>query len=370
MKTCIQCFPEPLITKTPAYVANPAETAALNGHPACLQLAHTQGYPLDSTAAINASSSGNMDCLRYLHKHMPEAAWKADGISLIAAKYGHLDCLTYAIENGVPFFGAAGFAADRGHLNCLKYALEKGASKEYITYLAAQGGHLDCLKYAFENGCPWAVLTTMMAAQGGHLDCLSYAHKNGAPMDNSHLTLYATQSSNIDCLKYLHENGVPWHERITKEAANYNKLDILRYVCENGAPIHPDALSAAAEWGHFECARYLHDKGAPFSQNRWVSAPAPGPRFVKCIANLYYTIPEGWESVWDCKVLWPTLMEHGFCPPTLSPEWNAFTTTRCNVFKYELIKVAWHPKRHVDWCLPFDYQDWFTSINKKRKHLS
>ena len=46
---------------------------------------------------------------------------------------------------------------------------------------AASEGHLECLTYAHENGCPWHERTCSYAAEFGHLECLKYAHENGCP---------------------------------------------------------------------------------------------------------------------------------------------------------------------------------------------
>jgi len=44
-------------------------------------------------------------------------------------------------------------------------------------------GHLDCLKYAHENGLlHWNADTCLNAAFNGHLDCLKYAVENGCPI--------------------------------------------------------------------------------------------------------------------------------------------------------------------------------------------
>ena len=353
---CTQCFKEGTET-------NAASNAAFNGHLDCLRLAHTKGHLLKARALDNAATWGYIDCLRYLHKHIPDDIWKVNSLtSLLAAKYGHLECMAYAIENGVPFFHATRFAAERGHLDCLKYALEKGGRKEEVAFWAALNGHLACLKYAFENGCPWDDFVIRMAAEHGHLDCIRYAHENGAPIDSSQNSLCAATGGNLDCLKYMHENGIPWHELTILEGTRHKEPDIIRYAYENGAPIHPDALSSAITWGNFECARYLHDKGAPFNP---LKLGRIGMTQIQCITRLYYTIPDC--ALWSCEYIRPILMENGFCPPTLTNEWKAFTTTRCNVFKYELIKVSWHPERHVDWCLPHNYQDWFVSINKRKR---
>ena len=46
---------------------------------------------------------------------------------------------------------------------------------------AKKYGHLECLQYAHENGCPWDEWTCSKAAENGHFECLKYAHENGCP---------------------------------------------------------------------------------------------------------------------------------------------------------------------------------------------
>ena len=48
---------------------------------------------------------------------------------------------------------------------------------------AAKYGHLEVLKWARENGCPWDEVTCAYAAKGGHLDVLKWARENGCPWD-------------------------------------------------------------------------------------------------------------------------------------------------------------------------------------------
>jgi len=61
-------------------------------------------------------------------------------ISYKEAFYGHIDCLTFAWELGVPYW------VNEFHQI---FWISSACS------LAAMGGHLDCLKYLHENGCPW-----------------------------------------------------------------------------------------------------------------------------------------------------------------------------------------------------------------------
>lgn len=134
-----------------------------------------------------------------------------------APSYGHVDCLSFALEIKVPWFlhpwfkadEACAQAASRGHLECLKYADEMGCRWDSETCeKAAEGGHLDCLRYAHENGCPWSYKTCEKAAEGGHLECLKYAHENGCPWDSS-TCAKAAEGGHVDCLWYAHENGCP-----------------------------------------------------------------------------------------------------------------------------------------------------------------
>ena len=55
---------------------------------------------------------------------------------------------------------------------------------------AAKYGHLECLKYAHENGCPWDEVTCSEAAENGHLECLKYAHENGCPWDEEMFEMF------------------------------------------------------------------------------------------------------------------------------------------------------------------------------------
>ena len=92
----------------------------------------------------------------------------ADGACVCACKYGYIDCLRYAHENG-----------------CL-------LNKFIYVHMAAQNGHIDCLQYLHENGCPWSKLMCTEAAENGQIDCLRYLHENGCPWDE-YTCAYAAQ---------------------------------------------------------------------------------------------------------------------------------------------------------------------------------
>ena len=117
-------------------------------------------------------------------------------ICYIIAKYGDLECLKYAHENGCPWEYTYHTAAENGHLDCLKYAHENGCTWDEDTCSsAASNGHLDCLKYAHENGCTWDEDTCRYAAENGHLNCLKYAHENDCLLDKNMSIDIATRYS-------------------------------------------------------------------------------------------------------------------------------------------------------------------------------
>ena len=125
-------------------------------------------------------------------------------------KYGHLDCLKWARENGCPWDrSTCECAALHGHLDCLKWLRKnKCPSDAWTCAYAALNGHLKCLKWLRTDGCPWDKQTCSYAVANGHLDCLRWAHKNGCPWGR--LTCAEARfGRSLDCVKYARDNGCP-----------------------------------------------------------------------------------------------------------------------------------------------------------------
>jgi hypothetical protein len=97
-------------------------------------------------------------------------------------------------------------------------------------------GHLECLRYAHENGCQWDIFTCYYASLFGHLECLKYAHENGCPWDEDTCS-GASSDGHLECLKYVHENGCPWDKSACFNASVVGQLECLKYAHENGCPI-------------------------------------------------------------------------------------------------------------------------------------
>jgi hypothetical protein len=178
-------------------------TASKYGHLDILILAHNNGAYLSSNICTTASSNGHLDCLIWAHENGYEIDIYA---SVEASKNGHLDCLMYAIENNCQFhLQICGYAGEQGHLDCLKYLRQNGGpwQKNTLEYIG-HGGHLDCLIWAHENGCPKIDNLCKHIVGGGNLECLIWALNIGY----SSFEFVGCHVSNIEqliCHHYMHD---------------------------------------------------------------------------------------------------------------------------------------------------------------------
>lgn len=79
---------------------------------------------------------------------------------------------------------------------------------------AAREGHLMCLQFACESGIPWQSATTFWAARDGHLEVLQFAHEQNKIWDRD-TTLTAARYNELQCLKYIYEqcgNEIGWDD--------------------------------------------------------------------------------------------------------------------------------------------------------------
>ena len=232
---------------------------------------------------ISAASEGYIQILRYLLRDDSSVPNSGRGntvrdiykvsrndyrICSAAVRYGHLDCLRLAHEEGCGMdpINSCTLAAWHGHLNCLEYAHKNGCEWDVDTCrAAADGGHLECLIYAHENGCPWDELTTTAAVTKGHFECLKYAHEKQCKW-MQFVCKIAAENGHLDCLIYAHEEGCPWSYGTAACAAKGGHLKCLRYVFQNGCGWSDDAAGYAAEHGHLSCLAFMHEKRLPLGQ--------------------------------------------------------------------------------------------------------
>jgi hypothetical protein len=56
---------------------------------------------------------------------------------------------------------------------------------EILILYAAKYGHLELLRWALDNGCPWDAETRPRAGLGGHLELLKWARAKGCPWERA-----------------------------------------------------------------------------------------------------------------------------------------------------------------------------------------
>ncbi len=159
-------------------------------------------------------------------------------LMILLVKYGQLDLLKFAIDNGCELnFNTCQIAAYHGHLNILIWAKEHGYELNRNTCTFAAGnGHLDIIKWAKANGCKWDATTCEMAATNGHLKCLKWIKKNGCEWD-SWTCRMAAANGHLDCLKWARKYRCPWDEYTHLCAERNGHLEVLNWALENGCPI-------------------------------------------------------------------------------------------------------------------------------------
>jgi len=178
--------------------------AANYGHLECLKYLHEVAKaPWDSRTANWAASNGHLHILEYLVER--EYDEYNEFACANAAGNGHLDCLKYLHEEAkAPWdWKTANRAASNGHLHILEYLVERKYDEfqynEYVCVVAAEYGHLDCLKFLHETAkAPWDEWAVRYAHEYHHPECLQYLLDNDCPLPEGlryeYGVLYASES--------------------------------------------------------------------------------------------------------------------------------------------------------------------------------
>jgi hypothetical protein len=269
-----------------------------------------------------AAAAGFLPVVKYLH----EVCRESGSVVEAAAQHGHLDCLQYAVEQGIPWNQAMleDAAAMGGNFECLLYALRlsdtkraQGPESPTVCAAAAKFGHFNCLKLAHMHGRPLTHVFTAALIEG-HFDCLQYAVENGHRVDYhdcritarlgfTSCTAYLYQQllkrgslppiyardlcreaamyGSLGCLQALHEAACHWDEEITLTAAEGGHTDCLEYALHHGCPLGADVAWRTARMGSVEILRLIHAAGAPFSTEETLVAAERG--HLPCLQYLH-----------------------------------------------------------------------------------
>jgi hypothetical protein len=250
------------------------DSATKDGYMDCVRWAIKNGLTFSSEAYKNCALNDHYYSLEYLYEHKKQShdqSWTDPNImcNVINSSFYPLDTVKFLHKNGCRLTSdLCTCAAESCEIDVLKYLHTNGCPWDESTCSgAAWGGDIECLKYAHLNKCKWNSETCHLAAGHGHLDCLMYAHKHGCPIGNS--AERASRENHLECLKYAHENGSPLTEKCCQSAANIfgNHLECLKYLFAHNCPRSHWACSMTGVKDDIETLKYVHENGCELNAN-------------------------------------------------------------------------------------------------------
>lgn len=206
--------------------------ALQNGHPDCLSYWHRAGvthrekkdiWHSDPIDTIYAAGRPSAEMLMYVHD-VVGLPWDTQTFAA-AARFGDIDCLSYAYASRCPCKSkTCASAAKAGSLRCLAYAHEHRFERDsrFVLYSAACSGQLESLKYAHAHGCPYIAsrpFTSYWSGPEPVLQCL------------------AVIGSSVACLAYVHEAmSCAWDIKGSEceLAFEAGELEMLQYIPSHG----------------------------------------------------------------------------------------------------------------------------------------
>lgn len=185
-----------------------------------------------------------------------------------------------------PHFKRVVEAAANGALTCMKALRARGGSWGVSCYMALMGGHLDCLTYAIENGAHWGNRdASAYAIHRGDAACLRYALEHGLrPQGSACLAKMAVRRGELDCFAALHETGwvrnglaVEAHvNRAIQDVPDFDWGPLLAYLALH-APTPQNARCGACTWARRRVAvvaRCLIKRASTLRRGHAAAAPA------------------------------------------------------------------------------------------------
>ena len=141
------------------------------------------GYKLNPMTVRLASEARKIEVLEWLVLDQ-RCIWDRD-VLVSAASRGQVDVLELFRQKGHHFSPTImDIAAKYGQLNTLIWALKIGIPpNKNVCHYAARNNRLDILKWAYDNKFPRDVVTCQFAAIGGHLDILKWLRLHYCPWD-------------------------------------------------------------------------------------------------------------------------------------------------------------------------------------------
>jgi len=225
-----------------------------------------KGLKWDKWVSSAAAEQGNLEMLKYCFEH---GCPLDDYTAICAAHNGHLRCLKFLIEDAKVDWcdQTACAAAEGGQLEILRYCASKKecrmTSNSNVMIFAAFGGHIECLNYLHQIGVPWSEEVPIYASQAGKIEILERIHELGCPL-NEDACSEAALHGHLDLLKFLrNELKCPWDSGTPALASLQGHREVLEWCFQNDAPICVHSAVNASRNGHIDCLQFLHEHHAP-----------------------------------------------------------------------------------------------------------
>jgi ankyrin repeat protein len=235
--------------------------AARSGYYEVVKFLHTTFNCEVDLAPLFAASHGHLEIVTYLMENYPDDCRKclhvgriirdasssfvpfADDKILLVIKYLHKIHYDHAFQvvdlpdDEVAPRCNVSIAAHHGLLQVLKFLIEVRAEtvdEDAIGY-ASRGGHLDIVEYLHFNTLASCTTDAIDAAAWmGHLDVVKFLHENRKEGCTWRAMDAAAGSGHLEVVKFLHENrteGCTW--KAINEAVLDRHVKIVRYLLEN-----------------------------------------------------------------------------------------------------------------------------------------
>jgi hypothetical protein len=181
-------------------------SACQGGHLEVAEWLHTHGAEFDDDGLAWACLSGQQPIVEWAMGHGCERGDRESAACTAAALRGHLPLLRWLRGQEFDFDpDACVAAASGGHVPALQYLREQGCewgTGAVVCETAARMGHLDCLSWCLENGAAVDSRASAAAAQGGHLEVLQLAQRHGSLICKATADA-AVKGRSQECLAYI-----------------------------------------------------------------------------------------------------------------------------------------------------------------------
>eukprot|EP00884_Botryococcus_braunii_P008462 jgi/Botrbrau1/17617/Bobra.0166s0053.1 len=316
-------------------LAGAARMAAASGGLQCLKnlVELDPRLLLEYNLLLEATSSGSLACLEFLHKAGPDDTL-SNSVHIFAAGSRSAQTLRYCLSVRPP----------------IRESAYGGAYMDGLMAKAAGSGSSDCMQALYEYGYqtpPGDVLQRLVrrAITSGSVACARLAVQHGGPVQLQIVDLGNAAMGGEEMLKFVHGLGAGMHTIAADWAAYAGQEGALHYALQHGASLTVQSFVVAIKRGSLECLKCafehglvagfppgFHEPESPFLGHAWVTPclqvlryvckvmrPAWIPHFLNLVAvSLAASKLEGLKDAWKmCLYMAPRMMAGCPLPPVL-----------------------------------------------------